>query len=357
MTDAEKKQILVINRNFMYFMIMKKKIHFSLVLIIAASFLFASCRSVEKMAVTKISDMLSSDEGAGAFTRDDDPQLIADALPFALKMYEMLIEMNPKDADLRLAAGKAFIMYANGFIQTPSTMLDDDRFEEQQQMLERSRKMYLRGRNYVLDALALEIRDSYELMDSNLDSFLKECGRDVVPHLYWAAAGWLGAFSCDPFNMEMGQDIYKPVAFIYRALELDEEFEKGSVHDLLLTLWTSMPRSIIEKSFLESPRSAGAYSKEYYKNNGIGEDEESRARFHFSRAVALSEGKNPGTYITLALSYPVKKQDYDEFESLLNKALELDDSEDPDNQLLVIIFQQRAAWLLDHREDFFLMDF
>ncbi len=336
---------------------MKKKIHFSLFLIVSLTLLLGSCRSIEKMAVSKLSDMLSSDSGAGAFTRDDDPQLIADALPFALKMYEILMDMNPKDSDLRLAAGKAFIMYANGFIQTPSSMLDDDRYEEQQMMLERSRKMYLRGRNYILDALALEIKDSEELMDLNLDGFLDECGKKYVPHLYWAAAGWLGAFSCDPFNMELAQDIYKPVAFLYRALELDEEYEKGSIHDLLLTLWSSMPRSIIDNAFLETPRTAGAFSQNYYRKFNIGNDEESRTRFHFSRAVALADGRNPGTYISMALSFPVRKQDYNEFESLLQKALEIDPYEDPDSELLVVIFQERAAWLLDHREDFFLMDF
>jgi len=336
---------------------MKKKIHFSFIVILFSSLFFSSCRSVERMAVSRLSDMLSSDSGAGAFTRDDDPQLVADALPFALKMYEILMDMNPKDSDLRLAAGKAFIMYAGGFIQTPSTMLDDNQYEEQQQMQERSRKMFLRGKNYILDALALNIKDSRELLDKDLDGFLEKCGKEDVPFLYWAAAGWLGAFSCDPFNMETGQDIYKPIAFLYRALELDEDYGKGSIHDLLLSLWASMPRSIIENAFMEAPRTAGAFSKEYYREVNVGDDEESRARFHFSRAVALSHGKNPGTYISMALSFPVKNQDYKEFESLLHKALDVDPYEDPDSELLVIIYQKRAAWLLKHREDYFLMDF
>ena len=335
---------------------MKKRIHFSLLLIITVLLLFPSCRSVEKLAVKKISEMMSSDDGAGAFTRDNDPQLIADALPFALKMYEMLLDMNPEDPALNLAAGKSFIMYANGFIQTPASMLDDDDFEQQAVMMERARKMYLRGRNYVLDGLAYEIKDGRELLTYNLDGLLDECKDDHTGYLYWAAAGWLGAFSCDPFNMEQGQDINKPVAMLFRALELDEEYSAGAVHDLLLTLWASMPRSIIDNAFLESPVAA-EFAREYYSKFNVPEDEESRSRFHFTRAVDLSDGKNPGSYVSLAQSFPVKQQNYNEFESLLNKALSVDPYEDPDTQLLVIIYQEKAQWLLDHREDFFLIDF
>lgn len=336
---------------------MKKRIHFYLLLLIGASFFLGSCRSVEKMAVSKLSDMLSSDSGAGAFTRDDDPQLIADAMPFTLKMYELLMEMNPDDGALKMAAGKAFVMYANGFIQTPASMLRDEEYLKQEKMLERSRKMYLRGRDYILESLFLEIKDGKELLELNPDGFLKEAGKDQVPALYWAAAGWLGAFSCNPFDMELGQTVHLPLAFLFRALDLDEEFGDGSIHDLMLTVWASVPPAIIENALLSAPETAGVFEQKYYNKFNISEDAEERARFHFARSVALSDGKNPSTYISLASSFSVNKQDYSEFEKLLNRALAIDPYEDPDDQLLIIIYQEKAQWLLDHREDFFLIDF
>ncbi|MDC7234215.1 MAG: TRAP transporter TatT component family protein [Spirochaetales bacterium] len=336
---------------------MKKSIHFYLIVLLAVTGLFASCRSVEKMAVNKLSDMLSSDSGTGAFTRDDDPRLIADALPFTMKMYELLMDMNPEDPALKLAAGKVFIMYANGFIQTPASMMEDDDFLEQEMMMERARKMYLRGRNYVLESLYLEIKDGEQLLEMNPDGFLQEAGKDQVDALYWAAAGWLGAFSCNPFDMELGQTVHLPVAFLFRALDLDEEYGSGSIHDLMVTLWASLPPSIIENALLTAPEAAGDFEQKYYDKFNVSNEEEDRARFHFARAVALSEGMNPSTYISLATSYSVKNQDYPEFEKLLSRALAIDPYEDPDNQLLVIIYQEKARWLLDHREDFFLIDF
>ncbi len=336
---------------------MKKRIYYFFPFLLIMPLLFGSCRSIEKMAVNKLSDMLSSDSGSGAFTRDDDPQLIADALPFTLKMYELLMDMNPEDAALRQAAGKAFVMYANGFIQTPASMLEDDDYLEQEKMLKRAQKMYLRGRNYILEGLYLEIKDGEQLLAMNPDGFLKEAGKDQAGALYWAAAGWLGAFSCDPFDMDLGHTVNIPVAFLFRALELDESYGSGSIHDLLLTLWASLPRSIIDNGLAVTPETAGKFASEYYSKFNVGSSEEDRARFHFARAVDLSDGKNPSTYISLATGFSVKKQNYKEFETLLNRALSIDPYEDPDSQLLVIIYQEKAQWLLDHREDFFLMDF
>lgn len=335
---------------------MKKKIFPFLVL---AAFLgmFTSCRSMERLAVNKISAMLSSDEGSGAFARDDDPQLIADALPFALKIYEMLLSMNPGDAPLNLAAGKAFIMYANGFIQTPASMLGDDEFEQQSRMMERARKMYLRGRDYVLQSLALEIQDYQTLMNDDFDALLGKMDKKNVPALYWAAGGWLGAFSCDPFNMAQGLDIYKPIAMVFRALELDENYQKGALHDLLLTLWTSMPPALIENALRETPQSTGTFVPVYYREHHVGDSPRERSFFHFEQAVKLAEGQNPGSYVTMAQGFPVKEQDYPAFESLLKKALDINPESDPDTELLVIIHQEKAHWLLEHREDYFLVDF
>lgn len=236
-------------------------------------------------------------------------------------------------------------------------MLSDDEYLKQEQMLERSRKMYLRGRNYILESLFLELKNGEELLEQNPDDFLKEIDEDQVAALYWAAAGWLGAFSCNPFDMELAQTIHLPLAFLFRALELDEEYGNGSIHDLLLTVWGSVPPAIIENALLSAPETAGAFEKQYYMKSNISGNIEERARFHFDRSIALSDGKNPSTYISLASSFSVKKQDYSEFEKLLNQALAIDPYEDPDDQLLIIIYQEKARWLLDHREDFFLIDF
>ena len=326
-------------------------------LLMVSLLIFSSCRSVDEIVVDKISKMMSSDEGSGAFVRDDDPQLVADALPFVLKMYEMLMEMNPDDAGLKLAAGKSFIMYANAFIQTPAGMLPDDEWENQEIMLSRARNMYLRGRDYVAAGLALELDLPSDPLQEDPEVILEQTDPELAPYLYWAGAAWLGAFSCNPFDMELGSGIYKPVAYLFFALKMDENLENGGIHDLLITVWSSIPGGIIDKAFLSTPDTAGAFSAVYYKTAGVGNSPEERALYHMERSVALSEGNNPSPYVSYATGIPVMKQDYETFESLLNKALAIDPSGDPDNELVTVIIQDKARWYLDHREDFFLMDF
>ncbi|OQY33022.1 MAG: hypothetical protein B6241_09290 [Spirochaetaceae bacterium 4572_59] len=84
---------------------------------------------------------------------------------------------------------------------------------------------------------------------------------------------------------------------------------------------------------------------------------ESRARFHLEKAVAMCDGLSPSPYLSFALGIPVMQQNYDEFEGLLNRALAIDPADDPDNELLIVLYQDKARWYLEHREDYFLLDF
>ena len=81
---------------------------------------------------------------------------------------------------------------------------------------------------------------------------------------------------------------------------------------------------------------------------------EKRAREHFARAIELSKGKKAGTYISLATSVCISKQNREEFINLLNQAITVDIDKYPENRLANIIMQKRAKWLLDNIDDFFL---
>ena len=124
----------------------------TVLLSIVAVFL-TSC-SINKLAVNMVAKTLSSGDST-VFTGEEDPQLVADALPFAMKLYESLLEQTPENEELLLTTGSVFTMYANAFVQTPASMLPESEYEQQQQMLKRAKKLYLRGRGYLLQALEL----------------------------------------------------------------------------------------------------------------------------------------------------------------------------------------------------------
>jgi predicted anti-sigma-YlaC factor YlaD len=315
--------------------------------------------SIEDIVIDSAADLLSADAGGvNAFTMDDDPQLIADALPLTLKIYEMILSSRPEHPELQYATGKNFIMYSNAFIQTPAGMLQDDKYLEEEQMTTRAKKMYIRGRDYVINALDIHYPGFKEALSAGgLDKALSAVNRkEDAALLYWAASGWIGAYSCDPFDFDMASRLYVPTAMLIRALQLDSEFNRGAIHDIFIQIYSSLPSSHLVKALAEAPETLGSFYNDYYAAREVSEKPEDRAAFHFKEAIRLSEGLNPGTYCTWASAVSVKKQDYQEYKALLEKALEINPKSHPENELAITIFQEKAAWMLDNAENFFILD-
>jgi len=297
------------------------------VLLLAAVFLLGGCSS---LVVGLISRSLGSGD-ATVFTADDDPELVADALPFAMKLYETLLEKDPENEPLLLTTGTAFVMYANAFIQTPAGMLPEGQFETQQQMLRRAKAMYQRGRGYLMRAMELRHPGFAEALEhGGLPELLGRMGEEDLPFLLWTAASWLGAFSTDPFDMELLLNAAKPVSMLERALELDEAYAEGMIHDTLISVYGSLPASM----------------------GGSPE----RARHHFDKAVQHSGGNSASPYVSLATAVSVPRQDAAEFRSLLEQALAVDLEANPAGRLANILSQRKARWLLDHIGDYFLLE-
>ncbi len=269
--------------------------------------------------------------GSVAFTGDDDPELIGDSLPFALKLYEILLIQVPENTGLLLATGKGFAMYAYAFVQLEAEKIPDEEIDRKNEMLQRAKKLYLRGRNYIISALDI-LHPGFSNIATTGKGVpaLSEMEKEDVPYLFWAGMAWMGAFSSDPFDAELSYNKTKAISMITRALELDESFEDGSIHNFFISYYGTMPA-------------------------GMGGDEK-KARQHFKSAVEISKGLSASPYINLATSVCVQKQKVKEFKELLNKVLEIDVEKDPKNKLLNVISQRRARWFLDHIGDYFLID-
>jgi predicted anti-sigma-YlaC factor YlaD len=287
-----------------------------------------SACSLKQAAINTVIDSLSG-EGSTVFTGDDDPELVGEALPFALKLYETLLAQSPEHTGLLLTTGSGFVMYANAYIQAPSERLPDEEYELRREMRARAKSMYLRGRNYVLDALDVlhpGFREAALLGDP--EPFLQEMGEDDIPYLYWASAGWIGAVSIDSFDVKLGMTRENAISLMDRALEIDETWGDGTIHEFYISYYGGLPEM-------------------------LGGSEE-KARYHFQRAVELSQGGKPGPYVALATAVTIKNQNVEEFRSLLTTALEIP-AEDPETRLLTIINKDKAKWLLEHIDDYFLV--
>lgn len=297
--------------------------------VFALGILLSGC-SVQKMAMRSVSDALGSEESL-VFTGDDDPQLVGDALPFALKMYETLLEKDTGNVRLAVATGKTFAMYAFAFVQSPAERLGDSEIKRKKAEMRRAKKLYLRGRDYLLSALETRYPGfRKQALSGSVDSALMRVDLSDTTALYWTGAAWMGAITVNTFDFGMLLSLKRAVRFIDKVAELNDGFGKGSVHDFYISYYGSLPKA-------------------------MGGSEE-KARFHFAKAVEMSGGTTVSPYVALATSVSVKKQDVGEFRELLGKALAVDVKERTPNRLANMIGREKAQWLLVHIDDFFLFE-
>jgi predicted anti-sigma-YlaC factor YlaD len=290
----------------------------------------AGC-SLQKMAVKSVAGMLSSPSGTSTFTRDNDPELVADALPFALKFYESILDAVPDHRGLILQTGSLYIMYANAFLQTPGDMMPREEDGRRQALLARAKNLYLRGRDMLLKALEkknplLERQWKERRFEEAVASF----GKEDVPLMYWAAAGWVAAFALDPFDMKLGITLPRAASLMDRVLALEPGFSRGAVHNFYVLYYGSLPD---------------------YMGGSV-----DKARDHFRQAVEAAGNHDLSPFLSLASTVDIKEQNAAEFRSLLGRVLAANPDDDPDTRLVNILNQRKARWLLDHLDDFFLLD-
>src|SRR3954469_19852759 len=94
-------------------------------LMIGVAVMLSGCAMVKRRAVGMVASTLAS--GGDVFTRDDDRELVGQAIPFGLKLYESLLEAAPKNANLLLAACSNFTQYGVAFLETEAVVLDPAR--------------------------------------------------------------------------------------------------------------------------------------------------------------------------------------------------------------------------------------
>lgn len=282
-------------------------------------FLLSSC-SINKMAINAVSDALTSQGSGNVFTGDNDPELIGDALPFAIKMYEALLAQNPDHEGLMLMTGSLFVMYANAFVQGPADMLPQGEYVKREEERLRAKNLYLRGSVILEDGLEKKYPGITAARDDQFEKKLSDLKKEDVPVIYWYVAANLSAYAINPMDLALGLRLPQLKMLIDRAYELDPDFNSGALDDFYVLFYSSVPESM------------GG-------NKALAEE-------HFVKAVEKSKGLSAGPYVSIAGSICVSSQDYPRFKDSLNKALVIDVDADPDNRLVNIISQRKARYLL-----------
>lgn len=284
--------------------------------------------SVTRYVQNKAADAIA--KSGTTFASDDDPDLVKAAAPFSLKLMESLLADNPNHTGLLTATASGFTQFSYAFVQQEADEIDSQDFAAAEKLRARARRLYLRALRYGLRGLNVEHPGFEKALLADPKSAVLVTTKADVPLLYWTAAAWGSAISLSKDNPELIGQIPAMEALIFRALELDENYNDGAIQTFLITYEMS--------------------------RHDVAGDPALRSRQRFDLAMRLSGGHNAAPLVALAEAVTIKKQDLKEFESLLNQALAINPDTCPDIRLLNTVMQRRAAWLLSRKSELFLIE-
>jgi predicted anti-sigma-YlaC factor YlaD len=287
----------------------------------------AAC-SPRTYALRKVADALVSPDKGGAFARDEDPELVGDAVPFALKTMEQLADSLPDHVGLRLGMARGFTQYAYGWVQLPADEVAEKDLARAKEQQDRAAHLYLRARGYGLDGLRMSRGIKIEELrglEQGRQGALARVDKEDVPLLYWTLASWGGAISLRKQDLDLVADVPAVAAMLDRALALDEGYGEGALHEFARQIDPARPEGTTPE----------------------------KQRAHFDRARELQKGKKISALVAFAEAVAGPAQDKKLFESLLKEALDFD-VDAPlarDDRLANVLARRRARFLLAHESD------
>jgi predicted anti-sigma-YlaC factor YlaD len=265
--------------------------------------------------------------GGDVFARDDDPELVRDAVPFALKAMESLLASSPDHKGLLTALCKGFTQYAVAFVRQDAEEARDP--VARRAGMERARRLLLRAREYGVRGLSAGREGFAAALSGDPVGASARVGAEDVPLLYWTGAAWSLAVSTSSDDPSLLADLPRIEALMRRALALDERYDDGAIHEFFVAFEGGRPEAM-----------GGSVE---------------RARQHLERAMALSVGMKISPLVTFAETVSVRTQDRKGFLDLLDRALAFDArSAAPEHRMGNLVSQRRARWLKGRVDELFL---
>ena len=253
----------------------------------ALSLLLTQC-SIRTMAIREVGDLVA--DGVPAFERDDDPDLIRDALPANIKLLEAMLESDPENRQLLTLLAQMYASYTFGFVEPE---LDKPQNPLKTQIRERLNRLYLRGMAYGERALIAAESSCAEglKVSTGIDACLNKLDKDDVPALFWYGFN-VAAYVNRNFNsvsaLALGVNIEKSMQ---RVVALQEDFNFGCAHVLLMAYFGS-----------RSPMMGGSAEK---------------AKEHYEKVQAITEKQFWLADVFYARYVLVQNDDQAGFEALL----------------------------------------
>ncbi len=289
--------------------------------------LITSGCSVKGMAVNSLADALAGGKGGSSvYLTDNDPILVGEALPFSLKLMETILQETPEHEGLLVAAATGFVSYAEMWVLRPARYMETTDLHGFRRGRERAKQMFLRARDYAGRAMEVRRPGIVPRLLMAPDSVVKEFKAEDIPAMYWFAAAHGRAIWADLSDAFLVVEAPAVTALLDRALELDEDWNRGALHELYM----GIPAQL-----------GGSHEKTLE---------------HFAKAMEENGGMSIGPLVSLAESVHQPRQDREAFVRILNEALAFDPNAYPETRLTNILAQEHAEWLLSRTDELFWVE-
>jgi hypothetical protein len=272
-------------------------------------------------------------EAAPALDAFWDYDLAGLGIPGAIMQLEAFYSISPNNEDLALTLAKAYVGYANGWVENAYEDADaKGNMDEADRLRQRARLLHLRARNLALHIMRVKhkgIDDALKSSDpEELPRYLKKHYKsksDVGP-VFWAGLAWGAAINVSLDQPDLIVELPLAKALVTHALELDDLYFNGGAYMFLGAAEASLPAA-------------------------MGGNPE-KGREYFERGLERTDRANHMLQFMYARTYAVNTQNRELFEKLLNEIIDAPDL-GPKVRLSNKIARVRAARYLARIDELF----
>ncbi len=264
------------------------------------------------IVVETITEDLAQDL-ANAILDNPDIEVVRDGAPAYLILIDGLLQQSPTNVALLSQAATLNSAYAGAFVTDAK----------------RGRVMAQKALDLASKAVCLAIKDGCYLAARPYAEFVDwvaDLDEDEVPLAFVLGVSWAGWIQANSEDFNAIAELARVKALMSRMIELNEGYEFAGPHLYMGVFETLLPPALGGKPEV--------------------------GRYHFERAIALSEGRHLLTKVTFAEQYGRLVFDRELHDALLREVLDAQ-VDQPGLTLMNAIAKHQAKELLDSADDYF----
>lgn len=217
-----------------------------IIIFLSLSMFLCAC-SIKRMAMNQIADMIET--GITAFELDDDMEMLKEAFPANIKLFEALLANDPQNTRLLVLLSQFYGCYAFAFYEGPleDISLLPNPTPEQKKKRDTFKKninrYYRKGITYALRAIETKNEGFSQNIKSikTADTCILDLSKSDVPALFWYAFNMGAYINQNRTDLSIVSNGFIVEKSMRRIIDLEPTFFYGGAHLFLLSYESRAP--------------------------------------------------------------------------------------------------------------------